>query len=172
MATDPKGMDDRRVSGIYQLSRFWGNDEKVPIIAATISSLLVAPDSISGASTVRCAAAASITEAYLQKYATARRTVDFRGLGYAMRGYAQLIRKPLLYPAELRDQGSGAWIEPRQAAAPERMWIASSALSFHRAPECRMQSEQMPPPCGRAPRSAPTPIFAKGRNEAYPRAVD
>jgi Pentapeptide repeats (8 copies) len=81
MATDPQGLSDRRISGIYQLNRFWGEDDKVPVIAATITSLLLLPDTLSGASNVRCAAAAAIAEGYQAQY-SATRKIDLPRLLY------------------------------------------------------------------------------------------
>jgi hypothetical protein len=64
MATDSQAGSDRRISGIYQLRRFWKNDPEAEIVAATIASLLtISDDKVSGAAMVRCAAA-DLIDAY------------------------------------------------------------------------------------------------------------
>jgi hypothetical protein len=56
MATNDKGMVDRRISGIYQLRRFWSFREDEAVVGATLTSLLQLPDSPNAAA-ARCAAA-------------------------------------------------------------------------------------------------------------------
>jgi len=62
MATDPKGGADRRISGIYQLQTFWDGKEQIHVVAATLSSLLILPDSVQDASSIRCAAVSVIRD--------------------------------------------------------------------------------------------------------------
>jgi hypothetical protein len=64
MATDGTGGSDRRISGIYQLRGFWANAGDEQVVAATLAALLVLPDSVVEASSVRCAAAEAIGSAY------------------------------------------------------------------------------------------------------------
>jgi Pentapeptide repeats (8 copies) len=64
MATDNKGQADRRISGIYQLQRFWINQEDEAVAAATLSALAVLPDEQDAS--VRCAAAEAIGAAVTQ----------------------------------------------------------------------------------------------------------
>jgi hypothetical protein len=67
MATDPSGGSDRRISGIYQLKRFWREQEAVPVVAATLTAILALPDDVKNAPLVRCAAAEVIGAAFQEK---------------------------------------------------------------------------------------------------------
>jgi hypothetical protein len=63
--TDAKSAaSDRKISGIYQLGKFWGkpdsNVDDELIVAASLTALVVAKGQDDGASSVRCAAAAAI----------------------------------------------------------------------------------------------------------------
>jgi Pentapeptide repeats (8 copies) len=64
MATDNKGQADRRISGINQLRRFWANQADEQVVAATLSAILILPDSVVDAAPARCAAAEAIGAAY------------------------------------------------------------------------------------------------------------
>jgi hypothetical protein len=44
MAADGTANNDRRISGIYQLGRFWINQQDRPVLAATLTALLSLPD--------------------------------------------------------------------------------------------------------------------------------
>jgi hypothetical protein len=81
MATDPAAGSDRRISGIYQLRRFWSSDREAEIVAATIASLLLLPDTVPRAASVRCAAADAVNGAY-DKTMAASRNLDVPRLLY------------------------------------------------------------------------------------------
>ncbi|MHB8267442.1 pentapeptide repeat-containing protein [Bradyrhizobium sp.] len=87
MATDPTGGSDRRISGVYQLRRFWSEKQAVPVVAATLTSILALPDDVKNAPLVRCAAAEVIGAAFQQQNGF-NRDVDLGGLlfGKAQKG--------------------------------------------------------------------------------------
>jgi hypothetical protein len=86
MATDNRA-SDRRVSGVYQLREFWRYERNEQVVAATLAALLVLPDNVLSASSVRCAAAEAIGSAYGKPKAAALLAEDttvrrIRGLLY------------------------------------------------------------------------------------------
>jgi Pentapeptide repeats (8 copies) len=84
MATDTnKSGDARRISGIYQLQQFWEYEKYEPVVAATLSALLIQPEPSNP--DVRCAAAEVIGGAYTDKNSQSERATRIAHLLY---GYA------------------------------------------------------------------------------------
>jgi hypothetical protein len=75
MATDPKGSADRRISGIYQLRKFWDGKQQVDVIAATLAALVTVPDTVPDGPSIRCAAVSAIRDAFRRAEDTSRKSM-------------------------------------------------------------------------------------------------